>query len=222
MKYLIMILFTLLFCGCSVDYQIQIDKDNQVFEQALIKSTNESESEEIHNYNWPIKVFYDDPDIGENPEEIEGVSYYKSELISENNLYHKKLTNQYTLEEFAKINFVNSCYEHFYVTEEEEENQITLSTSPKFLCLEDYPELDTVNVRIQVENPVLSHNAMNVDGNVYEWQITKENYENSGIIISFMKENKIKEQKNSMYIIIGGFVVFLIIIISIVYFKMKH
>ncbi len=227
MKYFILILGIFLLSGCSVDYHLNIDENNKISESITVKSENEEESQKIHLDPWPIKTDYNDPDVGENPEKIEGVNYYQEEITLHDNLYHKNISYSYDIDSFKNANSINSCYEHFYIHENKKENTISLSTSAKFLCLENYPNLNQVNVKITVENPVVTNNASNINGNTYEWQITKDNYESSAIILSFKKDKQDKKAFNknnpkispTIYIFLGAFLLVLIVLIA---YKVKN
>ena len=86
MKIMILFFLSFLLCGCSVDYHLTIDEQNQIYEEILLKSENELDSQQIFDASWPMKVYYNDLDIGENPEPIEGISYYVNDVFLENNI----------------------------------------------------------------------------------------------------------------------------------------
>lgn len=221
MKKIFLLLVLLLTSGCTVNYNLTIDENNKLHEEILIQAENPNESLELYADPWPIKAYYNDPDSGEYPEELDGVDYYKNEFILNNNLYQKKLTYSSELEKFNDINSIKSCYENFYVTEDTKENTITLSTSPKFLCMTNYPKLNEVNIRIKVSNPVTANNATKVNGDTYEWTITKENYQTSAIVLTYSQDDRIEKEHSSILLILGIFGVFCVVIVSVIVYKIK-
>ncbi len=225
MKKLSLLLILVLLTGCSVDYNLTINENNEFDESIYIQAENDSESQSLFNDPWPIKALYSDLDSGEYPEELEGVEYYKSNLVLNNNYYLKKLSYKFNSENIYDNNSIKTCYESFYVNKDEKEKTISLSTSSKFLCMENYPSLNEVNIKINIANPVVTHNASKINGNTYEWNITRDNYENSGIIIKFKKEkeaNEINRSKTPSPIIFIFLAVFFLILIGLIVYKTKN
>ena len=89
--------------------------------------------------------------------------------------------------------------------------------------MSDYPSLDKVNIKLNISNPVQAHNAKNINGNTYEWTITKENYKTSGIIITFFKDNSIEKtkSKSKSILIFWFFITFCITISGVIFYKVK-
>ncbi len=220
----ILLLILVLTSGCTVNYHITINEDNEITEEIAIQTENQTESQKLYEDPWPTKVFYSDPESGEYPEKIPNVEYYNENLFINDQFYQKKLTYTFLSDQYKDANSIKSCYEHFYYTVNQEENTITLSTSPKFLCMEDFPDLKQVNISIEVKNPVINSNATSVQDGQYNWVITPENYEKSSLILTYSKINpqKVEKQKKSnlmtMLIVFGGFIV---CILGVVIFKIK-
>jgi len=221
MKKIILLLILVLTSGCTVDYNLVIDKKNTLNEEITIKSENNQESYELYNDPWPTKAYYSDADSGDYPEKLNGVEYYKEEKYLENNFYHKKLTHSSIMNKFNDINSIKLCYEDFYVTNNED-NTITLATTSTFLCMENYPNLNQVNINIKVANPVVSSNASSVDGKNYKWTITRDNYETSGIIITFKKDNVGNgDYASNILLALGVLGTFLIFIGGVIFYNIK-
>lgn len=225
MKFIILILFTFLVSGCSVDYYLLIDENNNFSEEIVMKAENSVESKNILEHEWPVKVFNSAPSVGDNPTPIEGVEYYVTDTFLNHDYYNKKLTYQFSADRFGDAYSVLSCYKNFYVTEQSKEKTMTLSTSSEFLCMQNFSNLSSVSVKIEVKNPVISHNADQVKGNVYEWEITRENYETKGITLTFQKGNpKNKEEDLGSKILFAGILLFSFIcfVIGVIIYKVKH
>lgn len=226
MKIFLLILLSMFISGCSVDYHLTIDENSRFYEDVLIKAENSIESDEIQNDTWPVKAYYTDPDIGENPEKLDGVSYYADTTFLENNYYYRKLTFEHPKSQFSVSNLIRQCYSKFYVTDDTEEKTVTLSTSAEFLCMNEFENLEEVHIQVEVKNPVISHNASNVNDNIYEWVINRSNYESSGIVLTY-SSNPVKVEKKEdvgsriwiAFLLLGGFVIF---IIGVIVFKIKN
>lgn len=231
MKYIL--LFTLLFLvsGCSVNYNLTVDENYNFIENVSFQAENQEESVSIQENSWPVKVHYDDPEIGENPEKIEGVEYYQDSILLQNGFYQRNLNYSHSISSFRQSHLINSCYEHFYVNESN--SSITLSTSSKFLCMEEFPELSNVRVSVTLSQPVLSSNADEVSGNQYIWNINSMNFNQRGLILSFSKidnspskEEKPHEKNSSSMMIMGilffFFFLFLLFIFVYNYKKRNH
>lgn len=231
MKKIILVILLFLVSGCSANYELTIDEDLNFMENISLQAENEIESEKLMRDPWPIKAYYNDPDSGEYPEELEGVEYYTNHLFLNNSFYQKNLSYTFGLSRFKEANSVKSCFEHVYVVEDKRENTITLSTSPKFLCMEDYPSLSMVNIKINVNSQVVASNASQINQNSYEWTITPQNYESSGIILTFKnnkkEENKISEKEveepkqSNLFLALGLLGIFIIVMIGILIYKIK-
>ena len=225
MKIIILLILSFFVSGCSVDYHLTIDENSRFLEDVLIKSETKEESDLLQKNNWPLKVYYTDPDLGDNPEKIEGVSYYADTTFLEGNYYQRRMTFEYPKSKFSIANLIRSCYDKFYVMEDDNEKSITLSTSSQFICMEEYDRLDQVHIFAEVKNPVISHNATSVNGNVYEWVIDRDHYDNSGIILTYSSKPIKKIEKEDIgekvwlaFVLLGGFLIF---IIGVIVFNVK-
>lgn len=187
MKYLFLLLLMFFLSGCTVQYDLTIDEQGNFLEKTIFQAENLDESVAIQDNSWPIKVDYNDPDVGENPEKIEGVDYYDDTVLIHDGYYRRQLTYQHTINTLKNSNVIQSCFEHFYVNENA--SSITLSTSSEFLCMNEFSNLNLVQVRIHLPHKVLSSNADVMDGNQYLWNITRDNYQEKGFILNFEKSN---------------------------------
>lgn len=233
MKYLLLLFMMFLLSGCTVQYDLTIDEQNSFLEQVTFQAENLEESEEIQDNTWAIKVDYNDPDLGENPEKIEGVDYYNDQVSINRGYYQRKLTYQHSsLNTLRNSNVVKSCFEHFYVNENA--SSVTLSTSSEFLCMNEFSNLNSVRVSISLPHKVISHNADEIYENQYIWNIMRENYQEKGLILSFEKLNissnfvdepQVEEKKVSIVLIVvllGLFFLFLIIVFVYNYKQKNH
>ena len=93
----------------------------------------------------------------------------------------------------------------------------TLSTSKIFMCFNDNnPLLDQVNVKIRVNNEVIDSNADSHSGNVYTWNITKENASNKPIIMTYRRDKTINEMIDEMFFSDDKIAIIIIVIVVIV------
>ena len=60
-------------------------------------------------------------------------------------------------------------------------DELLISTSKKFLCFNNYNNLDDVTVNITTKKEVYSNNADSVNGNTYTWYINKDTKDDASI-----------------------------------------
>ncbi len=171
-KGLLLILSLLIFSGCTAEYNLNI-KGNNFNEELVFVGSTQEEKEEIKQYKFWNNAFVDDQVNSETNDKLEGVEYY-DQVVIEDNLHFKYsfMKNNYRMS-----NIVNSCYKSFNATEVN--GKYVISTSKDFLCFDNYPNLEKVTVKINVDFPVKEHNANNVSGNTYIWEIVKGKEDNS-------------------------------------------
>ena len=231
MKIKCLILFLVLFfcSGCNIEYTLKIDEQNHFQEEFRLITETSEESEELRSDPFPYKVFYDDPDSGEYPTKLDGVSYYATEILQNGRFYKKRFSYEFLGSQFSRASSVHSCYENFRWTEDSQNGTLTLRTSSKFLCMESYPSITNVTIRVESVKPIVTTNADEVNGNTCIWYINSNNYLERGLILTIQnmtpqKGTEVKSEEKEpvsiwlLLVILGGFLVFLIIIFM---YKMK-
>lgn len=229
-----LLLFIFLFCsGCEVEYRLVIDEQNTFLESFSLRTENATEDELLIEDPFPYKVFYDDPDLGDYPEKLDGVAYYATEVLQHGLHYEKKFQYEFINHQFYRSSAVRTCYENIYMSEDANLGTMTIRTSSKFLCMESYPNLTNVTIRVHVSQPVITSNADEIIDQEYIWYLNQDNY-NKGIFLTIqddevkkVEEETSNEQENhSSYFIVfsllGIFILFLLGIFIYNYKQRNH
>lgn len=219
--YIIATLLLFVTTGCTVDYEIELNDDtigevvqfneniglvqNNILPTGIL--TYQAAIDDLYTIPQPVYIdansnVYDEMQI------IDGVSYYDKELINDGMNYGIKGSFLHPLSDYKKSKAINKCYANISVLEND--NRVVLSTSRQFLCFTQYTNLDAVNVKIKIDSKtytVKSHNADNVDNNIYTWNITKNNSNNKSVVIEVEKNRtNEKQEKNNN---VNGLIVFI-------------
>jgi hypothetical protein len=111
-----------------------------------------------------------------------------------------------------------------------------LSTSKNAICFEQYPTLTNLIVNITIDGKVSSHNADRVNGNVYTWQINRNNASSKAInlVIDNLNDepttsklnnnsstNSTTKKDYTLYIFCGILLI-VIVVIYIIFNKIKN
>ena len=168
-KKVLLFLLAFLLTGCSVNYKLDIDRELSFKENIVISKNDDSDVKSIKefNYNVPINIEADDLSIFEK--KVDGVDYYYQKK-SEDKI---KFSYDFNISQFNYDMFVRSCYQ--YVTVMNENDELLLSTSRKFLCFDKYDNLDDVTVTIYSKYRLKDTNADEASNRTYKWYLNKEN-----------------------------------------------
>ena len=218
MKKIFLLSLILILSGCSVEYNLDIDKDINLIENIKINASTAEEIAEIEDYNGyqPINGDYDDPLVYE--EKQEDIEYYNIE--KENNSI--KFNYTFDQETYLNSTFTNTAYEFISVTEVGDE--LVLSTSKEFLLFNYYDNLDEVKVTINSKYKLITSNADEEKRHSYTWIINKENAYGKNIYLkldtsvedlTFLERLKNGEYTNiftiSILIALIGIIIYLLI-----------
>lgn len=182
-KIIFVLLFILIFSGCSVEYNLEI-KDNKFFESItsnvdnLSQYNSHKDNRLVSFYSEALVTYYTSQE-----EAKQNFHYYKSKPSYKNNLYKINYSYDFDMDNYTDSNAVKSCYEYFKITTNG--NNVTLSTSNKFNCFNSYNELDKVTINITSYYGVVRSNADKVNGKTYTWEITRENASNKPILFEY-------------------------------------
>lgn len=183
MKFQKTIYFSLLLLtltGCSVDYNLDIDKNMKLNETTKLTAKTSGEALDIEAYNQylPIDISMDDYSIYEK--KYDDIEYYKSE--KSNNNRNLKFNYSYNLNQFNQNKIARTCYQ--YITSMNNNNKLVLSTSKEFLCFDKFDNLDEVTVKITSRYKLVETNADRSTNHTYIWNINKQNYKDRSIYLS--------------------------------------
>ena len=178
-----MVVLVAFLTGCSAEYNIVI-KENTVNENIILISENEEDREILNNTEWLISYNHDIfLENASSDGEIIDENVY--DTISKNG--NVNFTHDFKNEEYKNSTAINECYDSVYL--DTISGKKVISTSNVAKCLDNYPKLNSIKVKITVEGKVISNNADNINGNTYEWNINKENYKNKPIKLTYTTAN---------------------------------
>ena len=176
--YIVILVFIL--SGCSVRYEIDIDRSVHLNEKIKVQALNEEEVEKIKNYSGKLPISIEIDDSMAFKKKLSGIDYYSIKKNSKNT--DISFNYNYNVDKFNEDVFARTCYE--YVTAMSSEDNLVLSTSNKFLCFEKFENLDEVIVTVTSKYKLRETNADVVEKHKYQWMITRENANNKYLYLS--------------------------------------
>ncbi len=220
-KIILLIISLFLISGCSVKYDLDLT-GSEAFEKMQVlenNSTNEYFST-LKNFSGYVEAYvnHQEPDVYTYNPDLE---YYNFNDNSTAENVDFTLDYNFPKDQFKEGNIINTCYETIYFNEGE---TLNISTSSKFLCFEKYISLDDVQINIKTDKLISEHNADKVTGNVYTWNITRNNANNKPIILNSTKASstEVPENNTKLSLIIISITVFAFLILIIILFKYKN
>lgn len=195
--------------GCTINYNLNIDKDNLIEDISGTVTDDEIIPEVEGKSDVNPKYYYlyldDSALISDNNEK-----YIKNITDIENG---KKFNFNYTYKNnYDKSKIINSCFEKHMVNETDTYYSIELKG--EFYCLYS----DRIDVNVISNYVVLENNAKEVNGNKYSWVIDNSNNVNISLTIS--KEVKYEEPSKTKFIStfqLIGLIIF-VVLTGITYF----
>lgn len=172
-----MVLVAFLATGCSVNYELDIDRGLTFKENIIIQSSSVEDIQKIQEFDRyvPINIEFDDPSVFEK--KLNDVEYYDS---SKNN--NSTILNFHYIHKADSLNydmFARSCYQYVTVMKQKDsktkKDELLLSTSREFLCFNRYDDLDDVMVTITSKYKLKETNADVVEKHKYVWYINRDN-----------------------------------------------
>jgi len=218
-KFFLLSLFILLICsGCTVEYNLNIDDKLNLNESITINGNSEEDINKIRDFNsyLPVDISIDDSSaFNSKKDDIEYYNVKKKKNDSVMNFDYS-----YDVDLFNNNVFVRSCYEYVTVMDnynkEEKRDELLLSTSNKFLCFDQFDNLDSVVIKIKTKRDVYFNNADNVIGNTYIWNITEGNLDDATINMVLSSQiigSKLSFwERNALFLISLGVVLLIVIV----------
>lgn len=223
-KFFILAIFTIVFTGCDVEYNLTIDNKKRVIEEVTVLEDNsnmlkyagsvdeflyEREQENFYNSNYSYERIYNDNQSGlkvknsyNSVDHYINSKIYKSLFESAKIVDDKKFYSFMTFGDYYRNNVFSTPLEAVYRY-----------------------KIDTITVNIKFYNVVNSHNADKVDedNNTYTWYLKSSDLTKK---IEFNLSDKVRSDimiqnvlsKNKVAIIIS-LIVITIIIIAIIKFN---
>ena len=214
-KLFLIIPLLILLSGCTVNYNLNIDK-NSITENITGTVTNEEITPEVEGRTDVNPKYYylylnDSALITDSNEK------YTKEITDINN--GKSFKFNYTYKgNYDKSVVISNCFENHVV--EETDTYYRIELSGKFSCLYS----DKIDINVTSNYEVLDNNAKKVDGNKYTWTI--DNPDNVNILLTVSKtvkyETPTKAKAFSTFQIVGLIVFVILTIITYILYKRKN
>lgn len=188
MKRIIVVLISLLLLtGCTIDYNLVIDKDSI---KETITGTAYKEEYEVREEDSGLNLFYTYINDDINPL-ISGDGLYTKDINEIDNGINYKYDFIYK-NNYDKSKIINSCFENSNV--KETDTYYSIELSGEFYCLYS----DKININVISNYVVLENNAKEVNGNKYSWVIDDSG--NVNIFLNISKEIKYEEPSKTKFI----------------------
>lgn len=220
-----LILFTILFTGCDVTYNLEI-KDNKIIESADVYFEEKDAISTLPNYK-----LNSDGTLDFSSDSVEQINledfrnsvfgdnynaFYDSSLAKD--YYNKKKIDDsiginykysFDLSNYGNSLMLNSCFDDISV--KKNKNNLILDLKDSSYCFNDiYQKLSSVTVKVKTDYKVLDNNADEVSSNVYIWNLSLDG-ESKDI---YMKIN-IPDRENSNYLFI--IIIIIVFVLFIIY-----
>lgn len=186
-KIIIVLISLLLLTGCTIDYNLVIDKDSI---KEAITGTAYKEEYEVREEDTSLNLFYTFINEDVNPL-ISGNGLYTKDIKEIDNGINYKYDFIYK-NNYDKSKIINSCFENNNV--KETDTYYSIELSGEFYCLYS----DKININVISNYVVLENNAKEVNGNKYSWVIDDSN--NVNISLNISKEVKYEEPSKTKFI----------------------
>lgn len=237
-KLLFLLTLIIITCtGCSVEYNINITKDN--IEETIYvtdyTSTKRTKKQILNHYNMWYPTYVNFINNGESIEiedfskKVDGIEYHDKSIMELNNGYKYTYKYIYPINKYYDSYALASSFAE--TTVYKRTNSLVLKTSDEsFLCNYDYFENAKINITINPEVYKLNYtNSTSKNNNTYTWNINKENCNNSEIILTLDIINtnnsdnipNDNEKKEKNIIDTYALYIFLIILVLIVFIGYK-
>ncbi len=194
-KIILCFIFLLLLSGCSVEYNLNITKDDFQETTTLLADKNLADTEKYqdisivdifkkidHNYYEPIYFNderYDYYVGGMQP----NVNYYEVKPYQLNEYVGVSFNHNFKLNDIYRSNAIKQCFEE--LTIQNSDNFILFRTNNKCDVFDKYPLLENIVVKISTPLEVIASNADKVENNTYIWNIDKDNYHNKAVRLTY-------------------------------------
>lgn len=213
-KILVLICGMFLLSGCSVEYNLTINKNTM--EEDINAIFDKATESELASRMEPIRrSAYYNYDTREN-------EYYIFNKREDDNNIILSYNYEYTGNNLYKSEAASRCYYKRIVNVTDE--NITINTDNQVACLfkDGEREIDDITVNIKTDLIVLENNADEVNDKTYTWYINDQNYTNKPIYIKIDKNIKEKENISNLTIVLFIFGIIVIGIIVYIIIKFKY
>lgn len=214
-KVLCIIMCLFIFSGCTVNYDLEIN--NNIVDENIYISENLSKFDETiadSNIENAYSSFKNNKIIK-----------YKNSKEKNGNSVTYNLYQTYALSDSVYLRTFTECFDAYkFIYADSTKTSYIIQTSEGFKCMDyEYQKIDSYKIKIKTNHVVINHNADEVNGNEYIWNIDSSNASTKSIKFEFKKEGTTNyEKKNNkkndiklIFIIVG--ICILLILVLILY-----
>lgn len=200
---ILFLLFVILLTGCSATYDLEIS-DKSIDEVTSIIGNSNYVNNNLYKYylEKPVPLSKEAPIQSESDEKLESVEYYDKEDLSNNGIVGLKFSGKFNNDIFIDDSYILSFFVGDYNIKKNN-NEIEISVPTNFKAFKQFNDLENVTVNIKSKYKVKEHNADSVNGNVYTWNITRDNYNKEELKMILNKKgifNSSVDKDNSMFV----------------------
>lgn len=199
MKYIkfgIIIVITIIVCGCSKEYKLYID-DSGITEKFHMEIDSSDEYIFLLDGDfYPLHNNFDDK--------------YKKDLKTRGNNKVLNLEYKYSFASFINANSFNQCFDYRNIKNEKEYYTIDLAKPNGCMFNTNY----TIN--IITDNEVVENNANSVKGNKYIWYVDNAKSASFKLLIKIKKGTSktiIEKYSFIAYIVVGSFAIGILLLV---------
>lgn len=197
-KSIILIVFSIILCGCDANYNAQIGIDG-VKENLSLKSVG-VESYQKKDLKDFLQSFVDaNIPMYFNPDEYDDMNGDKQDGVSYYNIVNNEVgidvDGVFSLSDIYRSRVIKACYNEVNI--QKNANTYRINTNNKCNAFDDYPLLKNLTIDLELLYDVIHSNADIVNGNHYIWKLNENNYENKNISIVFSTDSLKIDAKDS-------------------------
>ena len=213
MKNKIIILLSLLLTGCTVNYNLEINKDT--LNETITGTVTKEESSQDSNATG-LSTIYSIINEEQKPIYNKEELYQKDLKESGNNINYTFKYN-YNIEDFVNSTIINTWFENKEI--EEIDNYYSIKLSGNFYCL--YSK--KINIAVTSNLKVASNNADKIKDNTYIWTIDKNTTDIELVVDKDTPYTKpIKRGINSTFRIVCFIVLVVLSSLAYILYKKKN
>ncbi len=189
---LLLLLSILLLSGCTVNYDLKITEDD--FQEQSVISVDTNKNEIYQDQTLPTVLDNLKPMAVYANSNSTSAKRYNLTRTENNNIKNLNIANTFSLSDFYRSAAVNQCFKELNI--QTEDNYVLIRTNRKCEAFDNYPLLENITINIETDMEVIVSNADKVDGNVYTWNITRENYMDKAVRLSYSLPRVTTENKD--------------------------
>ena len=212
LKCIVCLFIFILFSGCTIDYEINID--DSIKEQISI--SDNIENQEFKNqidvyFLQNQQVLYNQVSDPSYPAvDTNDILYYKKELVDFEDKHILKYNTTFDLENFKYLYSINKCYGNFTVLNN---HPYLIITTGNNTCFDNYSSLEKINIIINSKYKIVDSNADEIENETLKWHVSKNNYKDHYVYLK-LDLTEIKNENKELPIYIILLIVFGIVLIA--------